>query len=477
MTTDSETIVAERRGLLIGARIASGTVGAAAAAVVIAAVAFLPLPTLGPDPRTVTVEPAPADQVRVCPGAAMRVGAETGDSADSVFTIGHAAVTGAVHGSELARRQLASADPAAGPEVLTVSPAEGALVGGATTVGRTTLLLLANPTEVPSRVSLEIFGEDGQVSAPGMSGIEVPANGQRVLSLAGFAPGLVSPVVHVTARGGRVAAALQHSIVRGLDAVGVETVGGGADPDASVVVPGVRIVDTVGTNRASALADWQDVGPVVRLVVPGETAGRATVRVVPETEGAVGTSFDVRLEPGTVTEMPLDAGAPEGGEGAVGDEADAHGLTDGTYTVYVDADVPLVAGVRASTAVDSGVEPAPDAILDAPASDLAWFAGAPRLDADTLVVVPDGPAPQLSIVNPTTSDVEFGLASLDGSPPTTFTVPAGGSLSAPISPGSYLVSGVRKLAIAVTFAAPGELASFVLSPARPVAGPIVVHPD
>ena len=512
MTTDSGTIVAERRGLLIGARIASGTVGAAAAAVVIAAVAFLPLPTLGPDPRTVTVEPAPADQVRVCPGAAMRVGAETGDSADSVFTIGDAAVAGAAQGSEVARRQLASADPAAGgaaaPEVLTVSPAEGALVGGAqlqdvdapdfsglaaascaepsgsvwlvggaTTVGRTTLLLLANPTEVPSRVSLEIFGEDGQVSAPGMSGIEVPANGQRVLSLAGFAPGLVSPVVHVTARGGRVAAALQHSIVRGLDAVGVETVGGGADPDASVVVPGVRILDTVGTNRAGALADWQDVGPVVRIVVPGETAGRATVRVVPQTEGALGTSFDLQLEPGTVTEMPLDAGAPEGGEGEVGDEGDAHGLTDGTYTVYVDADVPLVAGVRASTAVDSGVEPAPDAILDAPASDLAWFAGAPRLDADTLVVVPDGPAPQLSIVNPTTSDVEVGLTSLDGSPPTTFTVPAGGSLSAPISPGSYLVSGVRKLAIAVSFAAPGELASFVLSPARPVAGPIVVHPD
>ena len=133
--------------------------------------------------------------------------------------------------------------------------------------------------------------------------------------------------------------------------------------------------------------------------------------------------------------------------------------------------------LRASTAVDSGVEPAPDAILDAPESDLAWFAGAPQLDADTLVVVPDGPAPQLSIVNPTTSAVEVGLAPLDGSAPRTLTVPAGGSLTAPIAPGSYLLTGIRKLAIAVTFAGPGQLASFVLSPARPVAGAIVVHPD
>ncbi|HWH98333.1 MAG TPA: DUF5719 family protein, partial [Pseudolysinimonas sp.] len=366
------------------------------------------------------------------------------------------------------------------------------LVGGAMTVGRSTFLLLANPTDVPSRVSLEIFGEEGRVSAPGMSGIDVPANGQRVLSLAGFAPGVVSPIVHVTARGGRVVATLQQSIVRGLDAVGVETIGGGADPVESLVVPGVRIVDTVGVNRASALADWQDIGSVIRILVPGDAGGAATVRVVPETPGAVGTSFELELEPGTVTEVPLDSGiveggapdggAPDGGatEGTdeTSEEDHAHGLEDGVYTVFVDAEVPVVTGVRASTAVDSGVEPAPDAILDAPDSDLAWFAAAPPLDGESLIVVPDGPSPLVSIVNPTTEDVELELTPLSaGAAPSLVAIPAGGALSIAVEPGAYVVSGAQGLSIAVSFAAPGALASFVLSPARPVAGSVVVHPD
>ncbi|WP_309714150.1 DUF5719 family protein [Pseudolysinimonas sp.] len=515
--------MAEPKGLLIGARIASGTMAAGAAAVVIAAVAFLPLPTFGPEARTVTVEPAPADQVRVCPGSVIRVGDETGGSTDSVFAIGAPTISGEARGGELERTRLLSADStgsaASTPEALRAPPSDGALVagaqsqdvdapdfrglaatscaepsgsiwlvGGATTVGRSTLLLLANPTDVPSRVTLEIFGEEGQIAAPGMSGIDVPANGQRVLSLAGFAPGVASPVVHVTARGGRVVATLQQSIVRGLDSVGVETVGGGADPGESLVVPGVRIFDTVGTNRASALADWHDIGPAIRLAVTGATAGRATVRVVPETPGAVGTSFEVELEPGLVTEVPLDSGTPEGGatedgttDGGTTDgagEGDAHGFEDGVYTVYVDAEMPVVAAVRASTAVDSGVDPAPDAILDAPDSDLAWFAAAPPLAGEALVVVPEGPSPLISIVNPLGLDVEIELSPLSaGAEPTLVAIPAGGALSMAVDPGAYLLSGVQDLSIAVTFAAPGALAAFVVSPARPVAGSLVVHPD
>lgn len=506
--------MADPRGFVIGARIVSGAVAAAAAVAVIAGVAFLPLPTLGNAPRAITVEPAPADQARVCPGGAMRIGDEVGGSTDSVFAIGTPAADGAVTGGDLERAPLASADPAAAagsaPQVLRAPPITAALlagaqseavdaadfrglaaaacaepsgsiwlVGGAMTVGRTTLLLLANPTEVPSQVSLRMFGEDGEISAPGMSGIDVPANGQAVLSLAGFAPGVESPIVHVTARGGRVIADLQQSIVRGLDAVGVETTGAGADPAENLVVPGVRIADTVGTNRASALADWQDVGPVIRLTVPGDVGGKVTVRLVPETPGAVGTSFELDAEPGVVTELPLDSGAPEdGASDGEGTETDAHGLQDGVYTVFVDAEIPVVAGVRASTAVDTGTEPAPDAILDAPDSDLAWFAAAPPLDDETLIVVPNGPSPYVSIVNPTdaVSEVEFVSANGDEEP-ARVSIPAGGSVSLAVAPGSYRLSGAEGLSVAVTFAGPGALASFVVSPARPVAGPLVVHPD
>jgi hypothetical protein len=498
--------VAER-GLVIGARIASGTVAAAVAAVTILFVGLVPLPTTASAPRTLTIEPALADQVRVCPGSAMRLGDDAGGATDTAFALGSPAISSDVVDGAVENTRLTSADPAAGaaaaPEVIRAPASDGALVagaqlqdvdapdfhglaaasctepngsiwlvGGATTVGRTTLLLLANPTTVDSQVNLEIFGEEGAVSAPGMTGIDVPAGGQLVFSLAGFAPGLASPVVHVTARGGRVTADLQQSIVRGLDSVGVELVGAGSEPGLSLVVPGVRITDSVGTSRASALGDWQDVGPAIRVAVPGDTDGTATVRVVPEGDDAEGTSFEIELSAGTVSEIPLDAGDQEGEH--------THGLDDGSYTVFVDADVPVVAAVRASTAVDLGEEAAaePDAVLNAPPSDLAWFGAAPALTGDVVAVVPEGPAPLMSLVNPTTDDVTVDLASrTGGADPITVTVPAGGATTVAVEPGSYLVSGAEGLSVSVSYADAGMLAAFVISPARPVAGPVVVHPD
>ena len=47
------------------------------------------------------------------------------------------------------------------------------LVGGAATVGRTTLLLIANPTAVAAEVSIRMWGESGAITAPGMAGIDV----------------------------------------------------------------------------------------------------------------------------------------------------------------------------------------------------------------------------------------------------------------------------------------------------------------
>lgn len=508
--------MAERRGLLIGARIVTGVVAAGVAVVVVGAVSFLPLPTVGTEPRSVTVDPAPADQVRVCPGAAVRLGDESGADADAAFAIGEARIAAAAQGGDLERVRLASADAgaasSAAPEQLRVAPADGALVagaqtqdvdapdfvgltaaactepsgslwfvGGAMTIGRSTALLLANPTDVPSRVSVEIYGEDGPVSAPGMTGIDVPAQGQRIVSLAGFAPGVASPVVHVTARGGRVVATLQQSIVRGLDAVGVETIGAGADPHVGVVIPGVRIVDAVGTNRASALADWQDVIPALRVLVPGEVPADLTVRVVPvagSAEGAVGTSFQLEVDPGVVSEIPLDAGGAESGDApdGTGEEDDTHGLQDGVYTVFVDADQPIVAGVRVSTAVDPGSDAAPDEVLAAPPSDLAWFSAAPALGETALVVVPAGPAPLLTIGNPTAADVEVEVAPAGGGAAQLVTVPAGGGVAVPVAPGGYLLSASDGLSAGVVLAAPGALAAFVVAPPRPVAGPIVVHP-
>ena len=84
----------------------------------------------------------------------------------------------------------------------------------------------------------------------------------------------------------------------------------------------------------------------------------------------------------------------------------------------------------------------------------------------------------MSFVNPTAIDAQIELASRGGGvDPVAVTVPAGGGTTVAVEPGSYLVSGSEDLSIAVSYADAGMLAAFVVSPARPVAGAIVVHPD
>lgn len=497
--------VAERRGLLIGARIASGLVASGVAVVVIVAVGLAPLPVVSAADPAIEVQPAPAAPLRVCPGAAMRLGDSSGANADQAYAIGAPRVDAAVAGGDLDRTAVISADPAAGPsaapESLTTAAGPDAqvagaqlqdiaapdfaglvaasctepsssswLVGGATTVGRTSSLLLANPTEVDARVALEIWGEDGSVEAPGLSGIEVPAGHEVVLSLAGFAPGIESPIVHVASRGGRIVASLQQSIVRGLDAVGVDAVGATGEPATSLVIPGVRLTDTVGTNRALALADWQDVVAAIRVGVPGDEAATVTVRVVPQTPDAVGTSFEMHVDAGSVLDAPLDAGGLQEG-------ADAS-LADGLYTVYLDSDAPIVAAARISTAVDAGSEQAEDDGLgQAPPSDLAWFSAAPALSGSALVVVPAGPSPIVSIVNPTGEALDLELVNQRDGTAMPVTIGADATFVAPIDPGVYLLAGADGLSIGVSYADAGKLAAFVLSPPRPVAGPIGIRPS
>jgi hypothetical protein len=82
----------------------------------------------------------------------------------------------------------------------------------------------------------------------------------------------------------------------------------------------------------------------------------------------------VPLEPGRVTTLPLG------------------GLPEGTYTVVVDADVPVVAGA----ALDREGSAAEDAVVDDTPYDRAWLAGQavspPGTVADGAVAVPGGSA-------------------------------------------------------------------------------------
>ncbi|MBN9606129.1 MAG: hypothetical protein J0G30_05915 [Actinomycetales bacterium] len=551
-----------RRAALLGLRVVAGAVASGAAVVTVLVVGLAPLPSIGVTPLAVTVTPQPADQVRVCSGSLVRFGDASGGDADTPRRVGSPDLAVTPVDGSVALTRLEAGDAGGGegaPTVLTLPagssvPPAGVqtqivldpgltglamtacsepsstnwLVGGSTTTGRTTLLLLANPGDVDAQVSLDIWGESGAVAAAGARGIVVAAGTQRVLSLAGFAPDLTAPVVRVTSRGGSVAAALQTSVVRGITDGGVDVVGPSAAPGLDLVVPGVRILGSGAVANALAREGWDDAAAIVRLAVPGADPAKVRVTLVPDDPSVGSSFFELDVDAGATAEAPLDSGV-ETESGAA--------IPDGSYTVLIESDQPVVGGVRATAALEppAGAEdefggPA------APASDLAWFPAAVPLGGD--VETPTGTASGtlLALANPgeqpvtvtvrvdpgstdgagsvatsasstastgagstaTTSQpgagttspgaagTNSGAASADAvvvaaTGETRVDVPARGGVAVVVPAGAVVhVVGAEGLAVGLSAGSLGDgtarLAALALAPPRPLSAPVVVHP-
>jgi Family of unknown function (DUF5719) len=496
------------------ARSVVGLIGVAVAIIVIGAAALVPLPTVRYVPPSVIVTPVPAAQRLICPGAVLRLGDEAGTDATSAHALGIPTTVSAATSGTVESTPLDQADPngkpAAAPIVLSVQPsADGGsaadlagaqaqkvssgdihglvasqcaqaststwLVGGSTVVGRTTIIRLANPSDIVATVAIEVFGENGAVSAPGSAGILVSGHSEKVLSLAGFAPDLEEPVVHVTSRGGPIAASLQQSVVRGIEPGGVDMIAATTMPSKSVVVPGLVISN--GSTVATLLgADgFKDLGTVLRVFVPGDKAATARVSVVPESADGAGASFGINLDAGRVTDVPID------------------GLDDGVYSVALLSDVPVVGAVRASTiaqgASAGASEPATDSAVDSSvdsavetvektvgASDFAWFAASNPLVGSAFVAIAPGPGSALHLANPGDKDETVTLLDSSGNT-VAITVPAGATVSADVSPGSsYRLDGFGTVLASVSYLDHGLLASYAIAATSTGSEPITIYP-
>jgi len=485
---------------VVSLRVVRGLAGVAAAAATVAAVGLIAPPVAGIAPLGMTVEPQPAELSAVCTGSLLRLGDETGANAGEAFAVGLPSLSTAASASPdraaVDAGDVTGAGAGQAPASLTLPPGDGAvlgaaqsqqpggdgelvglaaticteptssawLVGGATTLGRTTLLLLTNPTGVAAEVSVTMWGESGDISAPGMTGISVPANGRRVLSLAGFAPGLASPVVHVEARGGQITAALQTSAMRVLDPGGVDVVAPGAAPAREVIIPGVRIFDGAGVASSLGIEGYGDLDAIVRVANPGIESANVEVSITPTDPAAAGTAFELEIPGGRVLDTPLAAGLPLG----------ADPLADGSYTVTLSSDQPVVGAVRTATI------PAPDGEageLRPGAADVAWFAAAPVLRGAVAVPVADAPAPVLVVAASDGQARELTLVALDGGPDIPLPVPAVGSIALALQPGSsYRLDGSGGVVAALGFAGESAVAGYPLTAPRKGDSPIVVRP-
>ncbi|ROQ36625.1 hypothetical protein EDF46_3168 [Frondihabitans sp. PhB188] len=463
-----------------GLRLGLGVVALAVGGAVVAAAVLVPLPTLSETPAGRIVTPVALDQQRVCGGSLLRLSGDSGASATSVSAVGTAAtVTAAGGGDAPTTKTLAGAD-GTGSDPLLVTAASGGsttvplvaaaqsassatsdltgfaasscaeptsstwLVGGSTDTGRTTLISLVNPTDVNSTVDLSVFGESGTVDGPGLTGIVVAPNSQKVVPLSGFATGLTSPVVHVTSTGGQIVADLQVSVVRTLRAGGLDTVSASAAPASTVTVPGIVVRGGDALQAKAAEDGYGDLVTALRVFVPGDANADLSIQL--RTADGTGATFTETAEAGQVDDIPLD------------------GLKTGTYTATVQSSQPIVAGVRSSTIGAGGV------------TDLSWAAAAPALDGETLFTVPAGPEATLTLANPTSRAVTTSLA-VRGKATVTLSVPAGGSVTRAVN--ARAVGSIRDgdgLRASISFNSSTQIASYALESPTAVSRPVTVYP-
>ena len=208
------------------------------------------------------------------------------------------------------------------------------LLGGSTSLGNSSRLVLGNPTLTPTNVEITVYGPAGPIDPP--INRALAAQSSDTLLLEGIAPDLGSIAILVTADAGGVVAAIQDSRLDGFLPVGTDWVHANDGLGQSLVVPGVGPSDPEGDN-----------GPaVVRLFSP--EGGFVSMRLLTaDGEVLLAGVGGVTLEPAEVIEVDLPASE-------VG-------------TLLVESTSPTLAAVRSS------VGRVPDEGLEGDvARDFAW---------------------------------------------------------------------------------------------------------
>lgn len=459
------------------ARLLAGTVVAVASVIAVVTAISVPWPTLTREPVSLTAVPAPAASVIACDGALLSLGRDVSDPDALAVATTQTVTSGVSEGAEPPLEQrlsvpgldggpgplafvappvdrtrvdvagagsaTASADDLAGFAASACRPPllESWLVGGSAATGASDLVLLSNPGTVAATVQLTVFGAGGAQTPPGAADLIVAAGTQRVVPLAGVALGEESPVIRVSAVGAPVHASLQASITRTLTPGGVDQVGAVPEPEPVQTITGVAVTQTPGADGAS------DAATVLRVLAP---SADATVRI---TVTAAGRAEPAR-EPDTVS---LTAGQPA--------EVDLGGLSVGSYTVEVAADVPIVSAVWQTTGFDEG-------------DDFAWYTPSPMVSVPSLFAAPSGPPPALTIVNPDSEPVVVSVTSEDGAFRLELTVPGQGSMTARLSPRTvYLLDPAEgEVRAGLSLTGDGALAGIPVWPADAAAPEIIVYP-
>ncbi len=327
-------------------------------------------------------------------------------------------------------------------------PASGEtwLVGGSTSVQSSARLVVQNPGLTPATVALAAWGPTGPVDLAAAPELLVPAGTERSILLEGLAVDQPRIVVRVTSSGGTVTAYLQDSALNGLVPAGVSDVVAGQPPATRQVVPGVA-VDGGDADLA-----------VLRLLAPGQQDATVSVSVLgPDGSAPLPGAESLDLAAGDVLDVPLS------------------GLAAGSYSLVVDADVPVVAGAMITRGLTVGTAGA----QTADPVDRAWAASVPTAAGDALAL-PEGVDWSVTLAVPESADpattVRLEVLGRDGAvlgdasrllrPGRSLTVAGSELVSEGALAGGLVVRADGDLAWSVVLEVPGEDGALVavLSP-------------
>jgi hypothetical protein len=386
------------------------------------------------DPSQVTAQAR--DLSLVCPGALFRAGGSTGTSL-SVSRTGSATLTGFFDGQPqltLVEQRLVQGAPlvsglvndtlveaksitvqdpqglaAQGSALLSatqvqkvavsnlaglassncIRPSSDAwLIGGDTSPGRETLIILSNPTSVDSTVNLEILGPGGPIVAPGLSSISVPKFKTTVIPISGLAPNLSTFAVHVVSSGGSLGTWLQVRTMRGLVAGGVELVGPAVDAAKSLVVPGIFLRGTADAAKLVSANDaYADLTPMLRITSTSSKPATVTAQFLGTNDKTYGTVIQQVVAPNSTVDIAIT------------------GLADGDYVALIDSSEPVRAAIRLSR-------------TKAKQTDFAWAPAVAPLTNRVVFNSPAGAITKLAIANPgkTTATVTVGTRTVTIAP-------------------------------------------------------------
>lgn len=219
-------------------------------------------------------------------------------------------------------------------------------VGGGSTAGRESQLVLVNPESTPAELEVSISGPDGPVSTPRLRGIVVEPRSRVVVRLSREAPRLPGVTWRVTVRQGRVMAAVSDRESDGFVPRGADWIPASVDPATRVLIPGV-----IG-------------GPGGRQLLvhaPGDLSATVRVRLITASGSFVPVATpEIEVPGGSVVSVDLDSALQ-------GEDA----------TVDLQSDQPIVAGVRQR---HPGVDASAGSL-----EELSYTAGAALISGDAAV--------------------------------------------------------------------------------------------